>query len=309
MNTTKTNIQITPARTLVIPNDRISKKLFNLTAADIEYWVGQHNTVNFTELLNHKRFGDIISPIKLFVDEESFTISEPIDPFDRAVLAACISEWEAGNRYTTPAIIYRAITGKVGRGDAEPSKNQLADILNSLKVLMRLQIDYDLSICCKKLGYNNGKPAHVISALLPAYYLQASTVNGKDASVIAFDRESPLLSTAKIKNNQILSFDCSLLDVPRQQNTRMNIAVKFYVLTRVLEVKLHKQLTPTVTFDDVFYKCRLGNASRKTKLDVRETITNLFKHIQEKEVIQSFEPVKKGNSSYSIQFSFCGEKT
>ena len=191
MNTTKTNIQITPARTLVIPNDRISKKLFNLTAADIEYWVGQHNTVNFTELLNHKRFGDIISPIKLFVDEESFTISEPIDPFDRAVLAACISEWEAGNRYTTPAIIYRALTGKVGRKDAAPSKNQLADILNSLKVLMRLQIDYDLSLCCKKLGYNNGKPTHVISALLPAYYLQASTVNGKDATVIAFDRESP----------------------------------------------------------------------------------------------------------------------
>ena len=309
MNTTKTNIQITPARTLVIPNDRISKKLFNLTAADIEYWVGQHNTVNFTELLNHKRFGDIISPIKLFVDEESFTISEPIDPFDRAVLAACISEWESGNRYTTPAIIYRALTGKDGRKDAAPSKNQLADILNSLKVLMRLQIDYDLSLCCKKLGYNNGKPAHVISALLPAYYLQASTVNGKDASVIAFDRESPLLSTAKIKNNQILSFDCSLLDVPRQQNTRMNIAVKFYVLTRVLEVKLHKQLTPTVTFDDVFKKCRLGNASRDLKMNARNITIKIFEHLQKKEVIQSFETVKKSNSICSIRFSFYDKKT
>lgn len=309
MNTTKTNIQITPARTLVIPNDRISKKLFNLTVADIEYWVGQHNTVNFNELLNHKRFGDIISPIKLFVDEESFTISEPIDPFDRAVLAACISEWEAGNRYTTPAIIYRAITGKVGRGDAEPSKNQLADILNSLKVLMRLQIDYDLSLCCQKLGYNSGKPAHVISALLPAYYLQASTVNGKDATVIAFDRESPLLSTAKIKNNQLLSFDSSFLDVPHQQNTRMNIAIKFYVLTRVLEVKLHKQLTPTVTFDDVFYKCRIKNAHREIKSRARETIMAIFKHLQSKEVIQTFESVKKNNSLYSIRFSFCGEKT
>ena len=184
--------QITPARTLVIPNDRISKKLFDLTSADIEYWVGQHNTINFTELLNHK----------LFIDKEFFTISEPIDPFDRAVLAACISKWEAGNRYTTPAIIYRAITGKVGRGDAELSKNQLADILNSLKVLMRLQIDYDLSICCKKLGYNGGKPVHVISVLLPAYYLQESTVNGKDATVIALDLESSLLSYANFDNKR-----------------------------------------------------------------------------------------------------------
>lgn len=300
----KTNIQIIPARTLVIPNDRVSKKLFNLTTADLRDWIEQHKTVKFTELLNHKRFGDIISPIKLFVDEESFTISEPIDPFDRAVLAACISEWEAGNRHTTPAIIYRALTGKVGRGDAEPSKNQLADILNSLKVLMRLQIDYDMSTCCKQLGYNNGNPEHLISALLPAYYLQASTINGKDAAVIAFDRESPLLRAAEIKNNQIISFDSNILDVPHQQNTRMNISVKFHVLTRVIEVKLHKQLTPTVTFADVFDKCRLTNASRKTKRDVRETVVAFFKHLQKKEVIQSFEPVKNSNSLYSIKFSF-----
>ena len=300
----KINIQIIPARTLVIPNDRVSKKLFNLTTADLRDWIEQHKTVKFTELLNHKRFGDILSPIKLFVDEESFTISEPIDPFDRAVLAACISEWETGNRHTTPAIIYRALTGKVGRGDAEPSKNQLAEILNSLKVLMRLQIDYDMTNCCQKLGYNNGKPEHFVSALLPAYYLQASTINGKDATVIAFDRESPLLRAAKIKNNQILSFDSNLLDVPHQQNTRMNIAVKFYVLTRVLEIKLHKQLTPTVTFADMFDKCRLTNSHREIKTRARETVVATFEHLQKKEVIKSFETTKKANSLYSIKFSF-----
>ena len=299
----KTNIQIIPARTIVIPNDRVSKKLFNLTTADLRDWIEQHKTVKFTELLNHKRFGEILSPIKLFVEEETFTISEPIDPFDRAVLAACISEWEAGNRYTTPAIIYRALTGKVGRGVAAPSKNQLTDILNSLKVLMRLQIDYDLSTCCEKLGYNNGKPEHLVSALLPAYYLQASTINGKDATVIAFDRESPLLQAAKIKNNQILSFDSNLLDVPHQQNTRMNIAIKFYVLTRVLEVKLHKQLTPTVTFDDVFDKCRITNASRDLKMNARNIIIKFFEHLQEKEIIQSFELNKQRNARQNVKFS------
>ena len=48
----KTNIQIIPARTIVIPNDRVSKKLFNLTTADLRDWIEQHKTVKFTELLN-----------------------------------------------------------------------------------------------------------------------------------------------------------------------------------------------------------------------------------------------------------------
>ncbi|MBE8954922.1 MAG: hypothetical protein SR2Q5_04520 [Quinella sp. 2Q5] len=300
----KTNIQITPTRTIVIPNDRLSKKLFNLTSADLQYWIEQHRTIKFSELLNHKRFGDIISPIKLFVDDESFTISEPIDPFDRAVLAVCISEWKAGNRHTTPAIIYRALSGKVGRGDAEPSKNQLADILNSLKVLTKLQIDYDMSNCCQKLGYNDGKPEHLVSTLLPACYLQGTTVNGKDATVITFDRESPLFRAAQIKNNQILSFDNSLLDVPHQKNTRMNISLKFYVITRVLEIKLHKQLTPSIIFADVFQKCRILNASRDKKCDARNIIVKLFEHLQAENLVKTFQINKKGVSPYSIYFTF-----
>ena len=299
----KPNVQITPTRTLVIPNDRISKKLFNLTIADLKYWIEQHSTVKFTELLNHKRFGDIISPIKLFVDDEFFTISEPIDPFDRAVLAVCISEWIFGNRHTTPAIIYRALTGKVGRGDAEPSKDQLAAILESLKVLTRIQIDYDMTDCCKQLGYNGNKSAHLISALLPACYIQGTTVNGKDSAIIRFDRESPLLLSAQLKNNQLLSFDCSFLDVPRQQNTRMNISLKFYVLNRILEVKLHRQLTPVITFADVFNKCRLEDANRKKKFDARKTIVTFFEHLKKKKVIRSFTPVKKSNSLSAIKFS------
>lgn len=302
----KSNIQITPTRNLTVTNDRLTKKLFNLTGGDIHDWIDQQLTVRFLELKGNKRRGDIFSPIKLSVKDNFSSIPEPIDQFDLAVLTVCISEWLAGNRHITPSIIYRALTGKVGKSAASPSKNQLAAILNSLNVLMRLQIDYDMTDCCRLLGYNGGKPAHLISSLLPASCLNNSTVNGNVATIFHFDRESPLLLSAQIKNNQLITFDCSLLNVPHQQNTRMNIALKFYVLKRVLEIKLHN-LTSTLTFPDVFDKCNLSNAGRKKQFDARQTILTFFEHLQRKGVIKSFLLTKEGKSFHSIKFDYSAD--
>ena len=74
--------------------------------------IEQNAELNFVELQRHKKFGKILSPMKLSVDDETFTISEPLDQFDCAVLCAGISELYFGNHQTTPAIIYRAIPAK-----------------------------------------------------------------------------------------------------------------------------------------------------------------------------------------------------
>ena len=152
------NFQIIPSKIRVIPNDRVSKRLFNLTTADIQDWIEYNKTYSFIEMKNHKKFGEIGCPIKLSIDGEKFSISEPLTHFDSAVLSVCISEWAVDNKITTPAIILRGLTGKIGRGDAEPSKDQLAAIFNSIDKLMRLQLSYDMTELCEKLKYNNGKP-------------------------------------------------------------------------------------------------------------------------------------------------------
>ena len=121
--------------------------------------------------------------------------------------------------------------------------------------------------------------------------------------MIYFDRESPLLTIA-LDRKQLLSYDVSLLDVPGQRNTIMNIMLKNYSIRRVAEIKAHnKQLVPTITFADIWEKCRLENASRKTKLDARNTLIAFFKHLQEEGYIKSFEITKKGNAFYAIKFS------
>ena len=102
----------------------------------------------------------------------------------------------------------------------------------------------------------------------------------------------------------MLTYDANLLDVPNQNNSTMNVALKNYVMIRIQEIKLHK-LQPIITFDDVFEKCRIAeNTSRKKKLDARNSIVEFFEHLQSKGEIRDFELTKKGNSFYSVKFSY-----
>ena len=305
MADSKTNFQIYPAKQLIVPNDRASKKIFNLTLDDLQDWIAQHKSIGFLEIQRHKKFGEIISPIQLFVDDETFTISEPLDQFHCAVLCAGISELYFGNHQTTPAITYRAITGKVGDNDANPSKNQLADILSAFELLMRLQMNYDMSNYCLTTGCNDGKPITLISSLLPCRMLKSSTANGKDTSVIELLGESPLLLSAQIKNNQVLTYDNSLLNVRNMNNSRMNIGAKHYAMRRVQESSLHRQMSPTIKLADYFNKLRIENAHAQVKKDAREVLVTFFEHLQAKGVIKSFELTKKGNAFDALQFTPC----
>ena len=302
---TKQNFQIYPAKQLVVPNDRASKKIFNLTLGDLQDWIAQQDTVNLIEILRHKKFGKVLSPMKLFVDDETFTISEPLDQFHCAVLCAGISELYVKNHQTTPAIVYRSITGKVGRSDADPSKKQLADIIEAIELLMRLQSNYDMTNYCQTTGCNDGMPLTLVSSLLPCRMLKSSTANGKNASVIELLGESPLLLSAQLKNNQVLTYDNSLLDVPNMNNSRMNIGAKHYAMRRVQECSLHRQMSPTIKLADYFNKLNIENASRKIKMDAREVLVTFFEHLQAKGIIKSFELTKRGNAFDAVHFTPC----
>ena len=295
----KLAVQLYPSKIRVEPNDKATKFLFGMSNENNDDLL-QGATYNIVEKKNLKKVGNIKSPFQLVNSDDCQDIN-PLDPYDRAVLAVCVSEMLAGNPCTTPAIIYRGLTGKVNKGsDAKPHPLQREYILASVRRLMGKIFSSDISQLCEYLKYNNGSPMKFHSAILPACYIEAY-VGGKDLTTIFFDRPSPLYSIADIKN-QVLRYDVSLLDVPDQKNTRMNIELKNYAMCRIQETKLHKQLKPILTFDDIFKKCGLQNASLKTKMDARNTIEEFFKHLKDKKIIKDFELTKHGNKFPSITF-------
>lgn len=295
----KLKARIIPSRTRLDINDKLIKYVFNLSDSGTEALINGE-TFNIVEKRDYKNVGDILTAYRI-LNASGYVIQRPFREFDRDVLSVCISEQAAGNWCTTINIIYRGLTGKVGRGDAEPSKDQRAAILDSVKLLMSRTIQYNASDLCEALGYNNRQPIKANDLILPAWYIEHSTANGKDSAVIFFERECPLLKLARAKK-QILTYDASLLDIPRQQNTKMNIELKNYAIRRVLEVSAHKQMQPILTFNDIFSKCHIDNANHKAKLDARRSLIRIFEYLKERKIIRSFSLSKVGNTFNSVKF-------
>lgn len=294
------NITLYPAKTRVVPNIKLIKNL------------AKQSTENYQDLLNgaagsviekknHKKFGKVTTLYEIS-NAEGYDGTDPLNEFDYAVLSACISEWKELNRHSTFAIILRSLTGKTHKNDdGIIEKNQREWILNGVNKLMSTLITVDLTDVNEKFGYSGEKK--LTAPILPAKYV-TTIVNGQPVNdVIFFTDESPILKIAEARN-QIIRYDTTLLDIPNLHNTPRVIMLKSYILRRVHEIMLHN-MTPTLTFSDIFNKCDVAdNVSRKVKFDVREIIEAVFNHLKAKGVVETFEFVKKGNALYSVTFIY-----
>ena len=287
--------KIRPSKIRVEINDKLAKVIFKLNDEDSGDLL-EGETYQIIEKRNLKGQGEILTAFKI-LNKAGYQVLRPFTMFDRFVLSVCISEWLAGNRYTTVAIIYRALTGKIGRSDAKPSVTQRKAIIESLEILMSRIVDYGAEEVCTVMGYNNGNPFYGKGALLPASYVDFSAVNGDNDTLIFFTEEPPLLKMAQAKKQLV-----RLLDITGQQNTPMSIAAKNYTMLRIQEIILHRQLTPTITFGDVFKKLRIEKANSEIKRRIREFMVAFFEHLKKASVVKSFEVVKHGNTFYGIKF-------
>ena len=300
------NIQVYPSKKRIVPNCKLAKIINNLTDSQFDNMTDKGKKRGLIEMKNHKKFGEILSSYKI-VNGNDYDGTDPLTEFDRAVLSVCASEWEIGNRHTSPAIILRGLTGKISTGgNGKIHSDQRAAILYSIKKMMGLILEIDMSETNQKLKYNDGLEQKLTSAILPAYFL-TNSINGQPIEdVIYFERESPLMIIARDRK-QLITFDNYFLNVPKQQNTQMNITIKNYVMVRIQEIKLHK-LTPTITFDDVFKKCRIENASGDTKMNARNAVIKFMQHMKNKLEIIDFEVTKRQNSFYSVRFTYAPRK-
>lgn len=304
-------VQITPSTECVEMNDKFVKKLFN------------HSAEKFARLISGKKFGiverkarirkgkrqdEIVSSYKV-QNAEGYEDDTPLDEFDRAVLGVIFSEFVAGNRYSTVNIIFRALIGQVGNQNVRPRPNQRDAIVNSVIRLMAHIVDFrNFSDSFADMHYTDKDGNELkfgVESLLSAGIVDAK-INGQEMDgVIYFKDSSPLFDIADAKD-QIIRYPHELLNVPNLNNTPRIIALKKYVMRRICEIKLHKQLVPTITFDDVFKKCRMENSHREVKRDARNAIVKLFEHLKENNFITDFQLLKNTQTQkfVSIKFSY-----
>ena len=297
----KENFQIMPIKLRLVPNFKLCKVIYNLQQEQFARMVGDGKQRKILEKKKVKGYGDIVTVYHIS-NNDACDNTDPLNEFDYAVCSACLSYFDKGDRCISLGIIYRAMTGKTtegGKGKVPPDIREA--ILLSLKKLIGTVIEIDDAQVNSAFNYAKSG-SKKCSAILPAHF-DETLINGNDASVIFFDRISPLMEIAK-QRKQLLSYSPALLDAPGIRNTVMNIMLKSYVIRRVAEIKLHKNMRKIITFGDVFQKCRIANASRDTKMNARNTIIKFLKHLQAEGFIKNFETVKERNSLYSVHILF-----
>ena len=296
------NFQVNPSRTRVEINDKTAKIVFDLTEEQYKNLMSG-KVFKIVEKRHHPKHGKITSPVSL-INEENFGDVNPLTEFERDVLSVCISEWCNGVYYTTPAIIFRALVGKVAEVGVTPSKDQKAAILHAIEKLKKTKFSKIFAEAYDLLNYKTDGLTSASLPLLSSKFIPAK-INGQPYEVIFFNQEPPLLTHARVKN-QIVRYDTRLLDVPNMNNTPRIIAIKNYIMRRISEIKLHRQLAPTLRFDTIFRNCRIENLDRKSKSNARNIIFRFFEHLRQKGFIDSYELTKNkmGNVYHSISFTY-----
>lgn len=299
-------VQIMPSTECVEPNDAFVKRLFLIGPNSFKKAL-QGKDWGVKEKKATQKKGAIWSKLKI-QNAEGYEDDNPLTEFDRAVLGVLISEFLAGNRYTTINIIFRALIGKIGKAceGVIPNKNQQDAIVSSVIKLMGTIVDFSsVTESLQEMNYADKDGNTVVlkaDNLLSASLLDAK-INGQVMEgVIFFKDNSPLFKVADAKC-QVIRYPHQFLNVPNQNNTPRIISLKKYVMRRICEIKLHKNLTPTITFDDVFSRCRISNCPRNVKMDARNAIVKLCEHLKSQNFISDFEPVQQRGKFVSVKFS------
>ena len=293
----KMNVQVIPSKICVEPNDVFTKEFF--TFSQYSYRKALNGKKYSTR--ERKAYGtkkgkkkDAIYSRFGVQNVAGYDNESPFDEFDRAVMGVLTSEYLAGNRYTTVGIVYRALIGKVGdqkkKSFGEKLKNH---IVESVEKLMGTVVDFSgVSKSLEEMKYTDeeGNTIKIRQAPLASIIIADVTLNGQEPinGVIYFNGNSPLFEIAEAKKQVI----------------RRIIALKKYVMRRICEIKLHKQLTPTITFEDVFKRCRIKHTSRVQEHNDRDAIIKLFEHLKEQKFIKEYEVKKHGNAIHGVTFSF-----
>ena len=332
-----------PAQNIVAANDKITKNVFALSQdeyfnsilenaatpikgkdAKIPKEGGKRGEKISRQILSYFWLNFVkaesLQPLQLSAAEIEYLI-KPLNIFDRLVLTACESERAAGNKEISVAVVYRAITGKIG-ANSQPTKDIAEQILMSIKKLACVQVRIDISDACRayknkdgSFVYNEGKPyKSPFEPILPCRIDAGSFYNHNPAQIISLTGESPLYKLENIKK-QLLTFPRSVLSVlsgiydgkRHYKHFSAEIAsVAFYTAVRAFEIEGTAHLTDVITYSDVFKKC--GITSKDIQATARDAMAGILENIKTCGRLKNFEVIRDGAEYKKINLTYPPKK-
>ncbi len=252
---------------------------------------------------SHKSKKEILSAANLNFDDRRIQITgkKELTSYDREVHDAIVTLYVGkGNKYITPQMIYRTITGNKNTKLNPKQKNS---IVNSIEKMMYSRIKIIASKQeCEAYGFDEFS---YDGALLFAEKLTA-TMKGTPTEAYHLLKE-PVFYTYANKKNQIERLNIKLLDSPVSKNEE-TIILQGYLYRRILAMKSSKKMKPIIAYDTVYKHLDIQAASdgalRKKKLKIRNTIKKILDYWKEQNFIISYEENSYKNEIVSITIRY-----
>ncbi len=261
---------------------------------EIQMWVGNDKKRKEKELLTIVSidFNEMKKKGVLIPSEKWLT------HFDREVLCAASSLYEAGNNYITPKMIYQALSGN--NKDVKMTPAMRNEIIKSIDKLMGTTIEINASEEVKA-GWR--QEAEYKSALLPCKRVSKKDIriNGQEViDCIQLLGSSPLYDYAK-GINQISRASIDMLNTP-VNNTPENITLKGYLLRTITSMKSSKsKLKPIIRYDTIYEYLGIENTDKMAKKRVRDRTKEILNFWVNEGLITGFEEEKEGKTFEKIK--------
>lgn len=209
----------------------------------------------------------------------NFPRNKSFTPFDKAVLNAAISLYDARNACFTIDDLYKVLTGD---SSARVQPEMRKAIAESMTLLARTWVDIEMSDEAQRYGYDKGRMSGTVLSL------RGLTVERRGVQVNAYRiNETPILFEYAQHKNQIGRVSVKRLKTPGR-TSKETIALTDYLLQAIEYMKTGKR-GRTISYETMFD--RLGNfdgMTSKAQYNKRTKMYELVRSILSEWITQGY---------------------
>lgn len=216
--------------------------------------------------------------------------------FDQEVHDAVVSLYLAENKFISPAMVYRAMTGKTESQYIHPKK--LHEIEESIDKCMFSKLSIDASEEAAAYGYEQ---AVYSGALLSAEKVSVK-MGGNKVTAYRLLTE-PLLYRYAKTCKQVSAVDIKLLDTPVTK-TNDTIVLQGYLLRKIEAMKTDRYCLRTISYDEIYRTLHVSKENRVQLTRIREYVKDILDFWIEKSYISNYEIIMQGRSFKEITIFF-----
>ncbi len=294
-NNTENSIELPKTcypKEFISPKDKITNKLFDGKLS---------NTLEAFKIEGLGR-KELTAKASIDLDQlEGVQLSNKnITSYDREVHDAIVSLYVDGkNKYITPLMVYRTMTGNP-KAKLSPNGKNYNDIIESIERCSKTRVYIDAT------GETEGKGYNIEHPIFKENLLYTRSVSAKHNGVInewIEILELPVLYRYANSKNQVARMNISLLNTPINKNEE-NIVLQGYLQRRIQAMNGSK-LSKNILYETVYKNLNIEMASiaslRNKQSKIRDTIKCILLYWKEEGFIKDFnENIGAKNLKVSI---------